>query len=536
MPGTPRPQGAGQGPGWGAGPRHAGPRQPDPRPVDPGRAGHRNAGWAGDETGNADGEHVITPTSIYAPGSLVTPPDGDEGAGPEPPPRDGQPAGYQPGYRTAPGYGAAPGHGAGPGYGSGPDQGAGQSGRWGNGYGARPDYSAGPGRGTPPGYAAGPGSYPGPEAYRPGQAPQRGYAGPGYGYGANPGHGGHPRRDAGPAHGAAGAAGYYPGERPGHDQRPGAHGYSPVAPPGPAPAAGQGAYPGAAPYHAPGGRQEHGGHPAANGYPGQSGYPGPNGYAEPGWYASEDGYDGAGGYGGPVNGGGYAYVIRDEEPAQAPPGPRAPERAPSPEPQSRQSQQNRQNQQNQQMFPPGQAGEQPTADPAFAYGPDDPAYGPPSPEWYARREDTDQQAAAEERRQARGPFEPPPRSPRSGRETADATGGYPAASYLAVGHEALGLAGTDDDELGGRGGALDKIKDFYAAAEAIGAEHFDEHFERLLERQRKLISDYFREPASRHPADPDGERGSGYPGSGAEGPRRPDSGHLSFGAGQRSPR
>ena len=69
------------------------------------------------------------------------------------------------------------------------------------------------------------------------------------------------------------------------------------------------------------------------------------------------------------------------------------------------------------------------------------------------------------------------------------------ASYLAASYEALGLAGTDDDDLGGRGGALDRLKDFYAAAEAIGAERLDEHFQRLLERQRKLISDYFRDGA-----------------------------------------
>jgi hypothetical protein len=228
-------------------------------------------------------------------------------------------------------------------------------------------------------------------------------------------------------------------------------------------------------------------------------------------------------------------VIRDEEPAQAPPDPRAPERAPSPEPQPRQSEQN------QQTLPSGQAGEQQTADPAFAYGPDDPGYGPPGPEWYARREDIGQQAAAEELRPARGPFEPLADSHRTARGMADGTGGYPAASYPAASYpaasyEAPGLTGTDDDDLGDRGGALDQIKDFYAAAEALGAEHFEEHFERLLEGQGKLISDYFREPAGRRPADPNGERGSGYPGGGAEGPQRLDGGHPSFGAGQRSPR
>jgi hypothetical protein len=104
---------------------------------------------------------------------------------------------------------------------------------------------------------------------------------------------------------------------------------------------------------------------------------------------------------------------------------------------------------------------------------------------------------AEELRHARGPFEPLPDSQRSGREIGEGTGGYSAASYLAASYEALGLAGTDDDDPGRPGGALDRLKDFYAAAEAIGAEHLDEHFGRLLERQQRLISEYFTDGAGR---------------------------------------
>jgi hypothetical protein len=340
---------------------------------------------------------VLTPTSIYAPGSPISPPDGDEGTGPKAPTRDGHPAGYQPGYRTAPGYGITPGYGAAPGYGTGRGRGDEPGSGAAIGHDAAADYGAAPGRST------GPGPHPGPEEHRPGHAAQRGYAGPGGAYGANPGYGVHPRH---------------------------------------------------------------------------------------GRYGDADGYGDADEYGEQVNGGSYAYVIRDEEPAQAPPGTRAQARAPSPERQSRQDQRGRHNQHG---HPPGQAGDQQTADPAVAYGPDDPAYGPPGPEWYAR-EDTGQQAVAEELRQVRGPFEPLDYSQRSGREIGEGAGGYPAASYLAASYEALGLAGTDDD-LGGRGGALDQLKDFYAAAEAIGADHLDEHFRQLLERQRKLISEYFRDSA-----------------------------------------
>ena len=47
-------------------------------------------------------------------------------------------------------------------------------------------------------------------------------------------------------------------------------------------------------------------------------------------------------------------------------------------------------------------------DPALAYGPDDPAYGPPGTDWYKRDEEHASRTAAdtEESRIARGPFEP----------------------------------------------------------------------------------------------------------------------------------
>ena len=67
---------------------------------------------------------------------------------------------------------------------------------------------------------------------------------------------------------------------------------------------------------------------------------------------------------------------------------------------------------------------------------------------------------AEELTPARGPFEPLPHSSQTGWEVGEGSGGYSSASYLAVNYEALGLAGTDDDDLGGRGEALDQIKDF----------------------------------------------------------------------------
>jgi hypothetical protein len=136
--------------------------------------------------------------------------------------------------------------------------------------------------------------------------------------------------------------------------------------------------------------------------------------------------------------------------------------------------------------PPGSPGALPGEGPDTAYGPDDPAYGPPSLEWYARDKRAGQEepadAAASELRVARGPFEPPSHQGGAGQEL---------APYQPVGYE-LPDAG-EDDPIGGGTKALDQIKDFYLTAEAIGPENLDRHIEQLLERQRQLISEYFKE-------------------------------------------
>jgi hypothetical protein len=128
--------------------------------------------------------------------------------------------------------------------------------------------------------------------------------------------------------------------------------------------------------------------------------------------------------------------------------------------------------------PPGA----PAQDPDVPYGPDDPAYGPPSPEWYARDKQDGQERTAGELEHARGPFEPPRHQGGSGQEL---------AAYQPAGYEPPGA--VEDDPIGGGTSALDQIKDFYLTAEAIGPENLDRHIEELLERQRQLISDYFKE-------------------------------------------
>jgi hypothetical protein len=127
---------------------------------------------------------------------------------------------------------------------------------------------------------------------------------------------------------------------------------------------------------------------------------------------------------------------------------------------------------------PGGSPEVPVAEPD-AYGPDDPAYGPPSAAWYAgeeqrQRQEQEQasQPAPAELQEARGPFEPLQHPDGSDQRL---------ISYLSAGYEPSSAK------------PIDQIKDFYLHAEAVDPEHLDGHIEQLLERQRQLISEYFKE-------------------------------------------
>ena len=347
------------------------------------------------------------------------------------------------------------------------------------------------------------------------------------------------------------------------------------------PGAGYGAPPAASPD--PAGHPYAAGAPHAAGpaYPGQpggaagSGYvPGPGGrgptdhQAGPAYtaglppYADEADYEygrprghgGGGGHAAPVNGGAYAYVIREEEefplraPRQAPPErsggtdrpPRQNQRPaheqrprpepPRPEPQ-RQEPPRPQPQRQEPPRPEPSAGQQETAEPAVPYGPDDPAYGPPSADWYAReelyareepeREAADEAGEPEEPQRVRGPFEPPQHSAEQ------------AALYRV-------LAGEPPED-GGPDRPLGRLKDLYQTAEAVGADSLDKHFEELLERQRHLIREYFNEFGGRGRSAPRaGQAGDprvsdprvSDPRAGGNGPR---GGQVTFGADRPGP-
>jgi hypothetical protein len=97
-------------------------------------------------------------------------------------------------------------------------------------------------------------------------------------------------------------------------------------------------------------------------------------------------------------------------------------------------------------------------------------------------------AAETEPARPRGPFEPMARSaaPPPGPDTSPP----PAQPGQAVQAREQGTS-ADDEQSAVH--ALDQIKDLYATAEAIGDENVDRHFDELLQRQRELISEFFKE-------------------------------------------
>jgi hypothetical protein len=120
------------------------------------------------------------------------------------------------------------------------------------------------------------------------------------------------------------------------------------------------------------------------------------------------------------------------------------------------------------------------------------------------------------REETRGPFEP----------LVSSNGPSPATARPRPAEpDAAGPAGTapDPPPVGGardqdwdetadaRARKLERIKDFYLTAEAIGEHNVDKHFDQLLAQQRELISDYFGPSAAAQPTggQPDAPEGAG---------------------------
>jgi hypothetical protein len=137
---------------------------------------------------------------------------------------------------------------------------------------------------------------------------------------------------------------------------------------------------------------------------------------------------------------------------------------------------------------------------------DDPAY------WY----DLMAEDPAPQYEPARGPFEP--LLPSS--EPAGAVGRQPAAEPE---QGSPAGAGNDRPEAPDQARArkLEQLKDLYLTAEAIGEQNVDKHFDQLLNQQRELISDYFRQSTGAQP----GAAHPGVAGPGAGQAAKPDASH-----------
>jgi hypothetical protein len=180
-----------------------------------------------------------------------------------------------------------------------------------------------------------------------------------------------------------------------------------------------------------------------------------------------------------------------------------------------------------------------------AYGPDDPAYGPPPPGWshqdrpledvrgagqpggaepVAAAEPAGAPAKAEQvvaeptraeqlkaepfkaeqfeeadhaatppppapdHQAVRGPFEP---LVEHDRQPSGAAADHPATDADGRPYEFPGL--DDDAPAGSADAALDRLKELHRTAVAVAPQSLDAHFDQLLERQRRLISEYINE-------------------------------------------
>ena len=90
----------------------------------------------------------------------------------------------------------------------------------------------------------------------------------------------------------------------------------------------------------------------------------------------------------------------------------------------------------------------------------------------------------------RGPFEPlveHGQTPGASSLPAD----HPATDPDGRPYEFPGLA--DDEPAGSADAALDRLKELHRTAAAVAPQSLDAHFDQLLERQRRLISEYISE-------------------------------------------
>jgi hypothetical protein len=96
--------------------------------------------------------------------------------------------------------------------------------------------------------------------------------------------------------------------------------------------------------------------------------------------------------------------------------------------------------------------------------------------------------AATDHHAVRGPFEP---LVEHDRPTSGAAADHPATDADGRPYEFAGL--DDDAPAGSADAALDRLRELHRTAAAVAPQSLDAHFDQLLERQRRLISEYISE-------------------------------------------
>jgi hypothetical protein len=104
--------------------------------------------------------------------------------------------------------------------------------------------------------------------------------------------------------------------------------------------------------------------------------------------------------------------------------------------------------------------------------------------------------AAPDHHPVRGPFEP---LVEHDRQTSGAAAEHPATDADGRPYEFTGL--DDDAPAGSADAALDRLRELHRTAAAVAPQSLDAHFDQLLERQRRLISEYISESEGPSAAD-----------------------------------
>jgi hypothetical protein len=134
----------------------------------------------------------------------------------------------------------------------------------------------------------------------------------------------------------------------------------------------------------------------------------------------------------------------------------------------------------------GEPDEPPTTTPPAESDESEAAY------WYGIVEQERPRPAQEE---TRGPFEPLVSSSSSRSDSLRSDTPPPEAPAAGMTPEDVPEEAVDPHAE--KNEKLERIKDLYLTAEAIGEKNVDKHFDLLLAQQRELISQYFKQPGNR---------------------------------------